>query len=252
MSIQESVKICHVPAIVIAIRHASEVRIAIGSTAITVAHVRIPVEGIFLPHEGVRVLPYLVANSRVVLEISFENRMILHKLSIVQQGRIFANLFGNFTMVIQEPIKTRHVSAIVIAIRHVSAVGIAIGSTGITIAQVRVAGVEIFQSHERVGALADLLFHTRVFLEIRTELRMAFEELRIVDQGRRFAKLVRDFAMTIEKLIKSRQVPASDVVVVLDRLPVLRGRRLRTRGRWDTQQRCRRCTENQSYFREPS
>jgi len=141
------------------------------------------------------------------------------------------------------------VSAAGIAIRHVSAIGIAsaveiaILPTGITIAQVRVAAVEIFQSHERAGLLADLLFHTRVILKIRIELRMALQELRVVDQGRRFAKLVGNFAMAIEKLIKSRQVPARDVIA-LDSLPILRGRGLRVHGTRDTQERRRRRTEN--------
>ena len=64
-------------------------------------------------------------------------------------------------MFIEEPVKARHVSAIVIAI-HVSAIGIVILPTCITIAQVPVAAVAIFQVHERVGVLADLSFHTRV------------------------------------------------------------------------------------------
>jgi hypothetical protein len=181
--------------------------------------------------------------------------MVLHKVSIVKQGRIFANLFGNFTMSIQESVKIRNVSAIAIAIRHISAIGIAILSTGIAIAQVRVVAVGIFQSYERVGLLADLLFHARVRLKIRIELRMALQELRVVDQGWRFANLFGNFAMAIEKLIKSGQVPARDVIdwgsrpVLLGRnsLPVLRSRgsrRLRKRGTREAQQRHRRRTEN--------
>ena len=145
-------------------------------------------------------------------------------------------------MFIEEPVKARHVSAIVIAIR-VSAIGITILSSGITIAQVPVAAVAIFQAHERVGALADLLFHTRVILKIRIELRMALQELRVVDQGRRFAKLVGNFPMAIEKLVKSRQVPARDVIAwdswyrlpfLLYSWPILRGGRLRVRETRET------------------
>src|ERR1700722_8540505 len=80
-----------------------------------------------------------------------------------------------------------------------------ITSIGITIAHVRIAAVGILQSHERIGLLADLLFHTRVVLKIRIELRMALQVLRVVDQGRRLAKLVGNFAMSIEKLVKSRR-----------------------------------------------
>ena len=41
---------------------------------------------------------------------------------------------------------------------------------------------------------------------------MLLQVLRIVNQGRCFAKLIGNFAMSIEKLVKLRQVPASDVI----------------------------------------
>jgi hypothetical protein len=290
MSIQESIKTCHVSAIVvtvgsvsavviaichvsaiiiairrvsavvIVIRHVSAIGITYWSTDIMITQVRIAVVGIFLPHEGARVLPYLIANSGVVLEVSLQSWMVPYKLSIVDERRVFAHLFRDFTMSIQESIKTCHVSAIVVAIRVsavgiaicvpavgiaicVPAVGIAILSTGITIAQVPVAAVAIFQAHERVGVLADLLPHTRVILKICIELRMALQELRVVDQGRRFAKLVGNFAMGIQKLVKSRQVPTRDVIAwhcwcrlpfLLDSGPILRNRGLRVRERRET------------------
>jgi hypothetical protein len=65
-----------------ATKKSSEVRHVIMRW-VTIARVRIAVEGIFAPHEGVRVLPSLIANSRVLLEISFESRMVPHKISIV-------------------------------------------------------------------------------------------------------------------------------------------------------------------------
>jgi hypothetical protein len=158
--------------------------------------------------------------------------MVLHKLLIVQQGRVSANLLANFTMTVEEPVEIRHISAVAITIAiHVSAVGVTILPGGITIAQVVVAGVEIFQSHERVRLLADLLFHTCVVLKIGVELRMALQILRIGNQGRCLAKLVGNFAMAIEKLVKLRQVSASNVIAWnslpvwggRDGLPVLRG-----------------------------
>jgi hypothetical protein len=281
MSIQESIKTCHVSAIVvtvgsvsavviairrvsavvIVIRHVSAIGITYWSTDIMITQVRIAVVGIFLPHEGARVLPYLIANSGVVLEVSLQSWMVPYKLSIVDERRVFAHLFRDFTMSVQESIKTCHVSAIVVAIRvpaigvairHVSAIviairvstiGVAILSTGITIAQVPVAAVAIFQAHERVGVLADLLPDTRVILKICVELRMALQELRVVNQGRCFAKLVGNFVMGVEKLVKSRQVPARDVIAwdswcrlpfLLDSGPILRSRRLRGRETRET------------------
>src|ERR1700677_1140296 len=114
-------------------------------------------------------------------------------------------------MLIQESVKTRYVSAILSTGITILPIGITILSSGntilstsITIAHARIAAVGIFQSHERVGLLADLLFHTRMVLKIRIELRMALQVLRVVDQRRRFTKLVGNLAMAIEKLVKSR------------------------------------------------
>ena len=50
---------------------------------VTIAHVRIAVVGFLLVHEGVGILPELVANSRVVLEVGLQRRMVLHKASTV-------------------------------------------------------------------------------------------------------------------------------------------------------------------------
>ncbi len=50
---------------------------------VTVTHVRVAVVRIFLVHKGVRVLHYLVTNSRVVLEISLQSRMVVNKISLV-------------------------------------------------------------------------------------------------------------------------------------------------------------------------
>ncbi len=134
---------------------------------ITIAPVRIAVEGIFLPHEGIRVLPYLVANSRVVLKVRFEGRMVPQEISIVQQGRIFANLFGNFTMTIEEPVETRHVSAVAI-------------SASVTIAHVRIAVVCIFLPHEGVRVLPYLVANSRVVLEVSLQGRMVPQKISIV------------------------------------------------------------------------
>jgi len=114
-------------------KKSSEVRhVIMHWVTIPIAHVHIAVEGIFLPHEGVRVLPYLVANTRIVLKEGLQSRMVLHEHSIVQQRRVSANLFGNFTMAIEKLVEARYVSAAGISILSiVSAVGIAILSIAI-------------------------------------------------------------------------------------------------------------------------
>jgi hypothetical protein len=60
---------------------------------------------------------------------------------------------------------------------------------------------------------------------------MLLQVLRIVNQGRCFAKLIGNFAMAIEKLVKLRQVPAGNVIARHslpvwwggNSLPILRG-----------------------------
>src|SRR5580704_14784374 len=138
--------------------------------------------------------------------------MALHEFPIIQQGRILANLFGDFAMFIQEPVEFRTVPVVGITI---SSVGIAISSASISVACVMIAVVEILQSHERIRPLADLLFNTGMVLQIPVQLGMALQELRVIDQGRRPTKLLGIFAMTIQELIESRQVPACDVVIVV-------------------------------------
>jgi hypothetical protein len=121
--------------------------------------------------------------------------MVLHEHSIVQQRRVSANLFGNFTMAIEKLVEIRDVSAIGIAIWSNSITILPLSadiailslsdrlslSASITISQARVTGVLTFQPHKRIGLCADLLFHARVVLKIRAERRVGLQELRVVD-----------------------------------------------------------------------
>jgi hypothetical protein len=93
-------------------------------------------------------------------------------------------------------------------------------SVSIPITQARVAGVLTFQTHKRAGLRADLLFYARVVLKIRAERRVALQKLRVVDQGRRSAKLLGYFAMAIEKLVEAREVAAGDVIAALGALSI--------------------------------
>src|SRR5580693_3376669 len=63
---------------------------------------------IFCVHEGIRVLFYLVANARMVLQIGLQLRMAPHELLVVYQGRILAKLLGGFAVGIEKLIEARH------------------------------------------------------------------------------------------------------------------------------------------------
>lgn len=81
---------------------------------------------IFRPREVIRIASDLVANIGVVLEISLQRRMLVHKLVIVQKRRIAANLFGNFAMAVEEMIEIRDfISVAVITIAATIEVAIA-------------------------------------------------------------------------------------------------------------------------------
>jgi hypothetical protein len=70
--------------------------------------------------------------------------MVLDKRSIVQQGRILANLFGDFTMAVQEPVKICLLAANGAVIPRVSAIGITISIDSvirILICRVSVVGI---------------------------------------------------------------------------------------------------------------
>src|SRR5580658_1021502 len=61
----------------------------------------------FLAHEGVRISLDLLANSRMILQISLQGGMMLQKILVIYQRGIFANLVGGFGMAVQELIEVR-------------------------------------------------------------------------------------------------------------------------------------------------
>src|ERR1700686_83688 len=71
---------------------------------------------IFVLHERVRVLSYLLANFRLLLEKCLQRRMVCDKFPVVHQGRIFAKLLGNLAEVVHELIETLHFTARSVAI----------------------------------------------------------------------------------------------------------------------------------------
>ena len=66
----------------------------------------------FLGHEGIRVLPDLVANGRMLLQVFLQVRMALQELVVEHQVRLFAKLLSGFAVTIEEAIETGDVSAV--------------------------------------------------------------------------------------------------------------------------------------------
>jgi hypothetical protein len=184
VSIQEPVEIREIPAISLAIP-VVHVTVVISLIRIGVVTVVVPVVNIFVPHEGVRVLPQLFANSRVIPEKIAQWRMAVHKFPFIKQRGIFANLFCDFAVFVQELIEIRQVLAIGGSIPGISVAisraGVAVWSGRITVAGDAVVIVTILQTHEFVRALTYLLFHARMFLEVGVQFGMSLQIFRVID-----------------------------------------------------------------------
>ncbi|HEY1803664.1 MAG TPA: hypothetical protein VGG45_04220 [Terracidiphilus sp.] len=135
--------------------------------------------------------------------------MVPQKISIVTKVRIFAHLFADFAVVVQKAVKTSHVRAVSVAIvmtgiavgitvvGPIAAISISILPIRVTVAEIPIMVVRILESHKCVRLLGDLLLYAGVILQIRIELRMPLQVLRIVDQRGRSAKLIRNVAMPV-------------------------------------------------------
>src|SRR5580692_1562161 len=181
---------------------------AVGAIAIVLA----VIVAIFLPHEGVRIFLYLLANCRMLLQIGLKLRMVSDVFLVIHEGRIFAKLLGSFAVTIQELIEAREVLAIDIAIAIVLA-----------------AIVAIFLPHEGVRILPDLVTNLRMVLQIGLERRMPLHKVVVVYERRILANISGEFGMAVQKLIEARQFLTRGVVV-LHRRSIPSGRGLRIGG----------------------
>src|SRR5260370_37591987 len=65
-----------------------------------------PVEALFLAHETVWVLGYLLANSRMLLQILLQCGVFRNEFLVLHQRGVSAQLFGDFTVAVHEAIET--------------------------------------------------------------------------------------------------------------------------------------------------
>src|SRR5258706_10165403 len=80
------------------------------AVAFTLPTVLLTVKTILLPHEGVGIFLYFLANSRVLLQIRLQRTELLTTLPVSHQRRVFANLLGYFTMAVHELVEVRQLS----------------------------------------------------------------------------------------------------------------------------------------------
>src|SRR6266404_3670954 len=74
--------------------------VVIPAHGVVIAGVFMTVEAVLLPHEGVRVFPYFLANSLVLLQVRLQRRVLLVKFFVVYQRGVLAKLLGDFAMAV--------------------------------------------------------------------------------------------------------------------------------------------------------
>src|SRR4029077_7248099 len=122
------------------------------------------IKTLFLVHKSVRVFSDFFADSRMLLEELFEGRMVLDKGPVIHQGRISAQLLGDFGMAVEEAI---HVDEL--------------ASSDVTIANIVVAIEALLLAHERIRVLFELLANFRMLLQIVAKRVTVRHKFMVVD-----------------------------------------------------------------------
>src|ERR1700722_363258 len=72
--------------------------------------------------------------------------------------------------------------------------------------------IAVFVPHESIRMVLKLLADLRMILQVGVKRRMIFRKFTVVYERRGFAKLLGNFAVTVEELIEARHFPTSNVV----------------------------------------
>src|SRR5258708_35016180 len=86
------------------------------------------VEALFLMHECIRMLRDLVANSRIFHQEILQVIVLFNELFVVDQRRVFLQLFGGLRMAVEKLVELGYVSPVV-----VSSITVAISEVAIAI-----------------------------------------------------------------------------------------------------------------------
>src|ERR1700722_1918307 len=154
-----------------------------------------------LSHEGVGILLYLLANSRMLLQIGLQLGMVLHVFVVIYEGWILAKLLGSFAVRVQKLIEACKLLAVDVAVP-------------VSVAIILTAIVTRFLPHKGIRIFLYLLANLRMLLQVVLERRMLLHEVIVVHKRRIFAKLSGEFGMAIQELIEARQFLAGRVVVL--------------------------------------
>src|SRR5580700_3971999 len=155
------------------------------------------VEALLLMHEGVRILLVLLANSRMIGQELLQIGVALHKLLVVYQRWIFAQLLRNFRMAVHKMVHVRQLTASYVSI------------TTLILALVEA----LLLMHEGVRILLVLLANSRMIGQELLQIGVALHKLLVVYQRWIFAQLLRNLRMAVHKMVHVRQLTASHVPI---------------------------------------
>src|SRR6266481_1943042 len=164
---------------------------------ITIASVFVIVEAVLLPHEGIGVLIHSLLDVLMLLQKSLQCWMVLHELLILYKRWIATKLLGDFPMAVEKLIEPgQFFTPVVVFARLLSAV------------------IAIFLPHEIVRVFFYLFANAGMILQKGLQFRMPLHVIPIVHERWIVAKLLSNFLVIVQKLIKARQFLTCNVAVL--------------------------------------
>src|SRR5215471_14675137 len=142
----------------------------------------------FLLHEYVGVFANFFTNTRIGGQISLQSGMVLQKILVIYERRIFAKLLRDLAVFIQEIIEACQLAAsdVVIAARDV------------VVATIFLLVKTVFRLQESIWILLNFLANGRVIAQKVLQSGMGFYEFLIVHKRGILAQLFRNFPMAIQ------------------------------------------------------
>src|SRR5580704_6004064 len=156
------------------------------------------VKALLLVHEGIRILLVLLANSRMIGQELLQIGVALHKLLVVYQRWIFAQLLRNLRMAVHKMVHVRQLTA-----------------SHVPITTLVFAAVEaLLLMHEGIRILAEFFADLRMLLQVLLQLAVLLNKLFVVHQRRILAHLFGDLWVTVEKAVEAGQLSPGGVIPV--------------------------------------
>src|SRR6202042_2650960 len=156
------------------------------------------VKALLLMHEGIRILLVLLAKFRMIGQELLQIRVALHKLLVVYQRWIFAQLLRNLRMAIHKMVHVRQRSAGHVAI------------TTLVFAAVKA----LLLMHEGIRILAEFFADFRMLLQVLLQLAVLLNKLFVVHQRRIPPHLFGDLWVAVEKAVKAGKLSPGCVIPV--------------------------------------